>query len=137
METEKSSNKQKEIISYAFWGGISAVLNIGLFQFLVCLGMDYRISNGITLMANRIFCYMTNKLFVFHSKCNNIVELLKEMGSFFCSRIITFFLDYIGVIILVQFIGMVTFWSKIFLAGIVILINYVLSRKVVFRKTDG
>lgn len=61
----KTLKQKQEIIRYIFWGILSTVLNTGLFQVLVLLDVDYRISNIITLIIVKIFCYVTNKLFVF------------------------------------------------------------------------
>ena len=56
--------KKQELISYIFWGVLSSALNVGLFQGLVMAGVDYRISNMVTLVVVKIFCYVTNKWFV-------------------------------------------------------------------------
>lgn len=138
MKTDKDfagiSRTKKELINYIFWGIISTALNIGFFQLLLLLKADYRIANIITLIFIKIFCYVTNKLFVFRSKCDGFVELLKEMGSFFCARLITFLIDYFGVVILVEFIKLDAFWSKVIMAGVVIFANYIFSEKMVFKR---
>ena len=126
----------KEFRDYIIWGVISAVLNVGIFQCLVLIGIEYKIANIITLVFNRIFCYLTNKFFVFHTRCASVGALLKEMLSFFLARMVTFLMDYFGVILMVEVIGMNSLISKIISAVIVIICNYIFSKLIVFRKKD-
>ena len=75
---------------YIIWGAASAVLNIGGFQLLIFMGADYKTANIITLIANRFFCYITNKIFVFRTKCDDWQQLIKEIVLFILARSVTF-----------------------------------------------
>lgn len=123
---------KKEMMRYFFWGVVSSVLNVGLFQGLVMLGIDYRISNIVTLIVVKVFCYITNKWFVFKTPYEGLMPFLKEMASFLVARGVTFILDFAGVMFLVELIGADKFISKCIMAAIVIIVNYVLSKKFVF-----
>lgn len=125
--------KSKEFRDYLIWGVISAVVNIGIFRILVLIGIDYRMSNIVALLINRIFCYITNKLFVFRTRCKNILLLLYEFLVFMTARMITFFLDYFGVIILVEFMKLDSTVSKIITSVLVIISNYTFSKLYVFK----
>lgn len=126
--------KDKELFDYTLWGGISAILNICLFQFFIFIGMTYKVGNIITILIVKLFCYVTNKFFVYHKKCKNITELLREIFSFFSARFATFLLDYFSVVFLVDIIGLSTLLSKIISTITVICINYVFSKRI-FSKT--
>ena len=125
---------KKEMMRYFFWGVASSVLNVGLFQGLVVLGIDYRISNVVTLIVVKVFCYITNKWFVFKTPYEGLVPFLKEMVSFAVARGLTFLLDFAGVMFLVELVGAGKFISKCIMAVIVIIVNYILSKKYVFRR---
>lgn len=125
---------KKEMMRYFFWGVASSVLNVGLFQGLVVLGIDYRISNVVTLIVVKVFCYITNKWFVFKTPYEGLVPFLKEMVSFAVARGLTFLLDFVGVMFLVELVGAGKFISKCIMAVIVIIVNYILSKKYVFRR---
>lgn len=125
---------KKEMMRYFFWGVASSVLNVGLFQGLVVLGIDYRISNVVTLIVVKVFCYITNKWFVFKTPYEGLVPFLKEMVSFTVARGLTFLLDFVGVMFLVELVGAGKFISKCIMAVIVIIVNYILSKKYVFRR---
>ena len=123
---------KEELVQYIIWGILSSILNIGLFQVLMILRIDYRVANGITLVVVKVFSYITNKLFVFKTPYNSIYFLLKEISSFFLARGVTFILDFVGVMLLVEFFHWRAFWSKCFISTIVIILNYILSKKIVF-----
>lgn len=125
--------EKKESVRYIFWGAASSILNIALYSLLVYAGINYQLANFATLITVKLFCYITNKLFVFHTKCENIRELLAEILKFFAARMMTFLMDYFGLILLVEKIGADKFVSKIFLTILVIIVNYCLSKVFVFR----
>lgn len=126
--------QKREIISYIFWGVLSSVLNVGLFQGLVMVGVDYRISNVVTLIVVKVFCYVTNKWFVFKTPYEGLMPFLKEMISFVIARGFTFLLDLLGLMLLVEVIEMDKFLGKCVMTAVVVIVNYILSKKFVFRK---
>ena len=127
-------NKKRKIRDYIFWGAIAFFLNIGMFKVLMLCGFDYRFANILALLFNRIFTYVTNKLFVFKTKCKNYLLLIKEIASFFTARMITLFLDYFGVCLLVEVLDLSALYSKVIVSTVVIITNYFLSEWVVFKK---
>ncbi len=126
--------RRQEIVQYIFWGVVSAVLNIGLFQTLVMLGVNYKWANIGTLIIVKIFCYITNKIFVFKTPFSGLVAVLKELSTFLIARGITSLFDLIGVIVLVEKTGLDTLMSKSVMAIIVIVMNYILSKMYVFKR---
>ena len=116
---------KKELYSYIFWGVLSTILNIGLAQFAVWSGIDYKISNAITLVVVKVFCYFTNKIFVFKTPFGSFHKFITEIVRL---------VDYFGVILLVEVMKQSFFFSKCALSVIVIVLNYILSKKMVFHK---
>ena len=55
MQGRDKQVKKKELYSYVFWGVLSTILNIGLAQLVVWSGIDYKISNAITLVIVKVF----------------------------------------------------------------------------------
>ena len=122
----------KEIILYLIFGVGTTVVNILIYRLLLTV-VDYRISNLIALVGARLFAYITNKLFVFKSKCNSFKELLLEFARFLIARGATGLLDYFGLIAAVELFHLDRIWSKYVLQAIVIVLNYILSKKAVFN----
>ena len=125
---------KKQLYSYIFWGVLSTVLNIALAQFTVWCGVDYKIANIITLVVVKIFCYFTNKFFVFKTPFESFSKFTIESIRFIFARLLTFLGEYFGVIGLVEIVQISFFFSKSIMSAIVIVLNYILSKKLVFRK---
>ena len=119
------------MLRYGCFGLATTAVNIVVYQTLL-LFLDYRISNLIAILASKLFAYMTNKRFVFHSKCSNKRELLQEICRFILARGATGLLDYFGLIIAVDVFHLNRVWSKYGIQVIVIILNYVLGKKAVF-----
>ena len=126
--------KKKELYSYIFWGVLSTILNIGLAQLVVWSGIDYKISNAITLVVVKIFCYFTNKIFVFKTPFGSFSKFITVIARFIFARWLTFLVDYFGVILLVEVLKQSFFLSKCLLSAVVIVLNFILSKKMVFHK---
>ena len=127
-------NKHKEFIKYGFWGGVTTLLNLLLYWLLIKIGLDYTISNIITLIVIKTLCYFVNKIFVFKTKCKNKKDLSKEVIKYILSRLFTMALDYFGVILFVEVFRVDKIISKAIVLVLVVLINYFLCKKYVYKK---
>ena len=125
---------KREMTQYVIWGALSAVLNVGLFQILILGSVDYRIANLITIIVVKIFCYVTNKFFVFRTPYEGLKVLLKEMLAFIFARGVTSILDYVGVLVLVELFKCQEMFSKCVMAVVVVVVNYIFSKFFVFKK---
>jgi putative flippase GtrA len=126
--------KHKEFIKYGFWGAITTLLNLFLYWLLIKVGIDYTISNIITLITIKTLCYFVNKIFVFKTKCKSKKELSKEVIKYILSRLFTMALDYFGVILFVEVFRVDKIISKMIVLVIVVLVNYFLCKKYVYKK---
>ena len=127
----------RETITYAIFGALGSVLNVGMFHGLLVAGMEYKLANIITLITVKLALYICNKNFVFKSKCENFIELAKEFGRFVFWRGATMILDYVGLILLVEMAHMNKTLGKVIVTVLVIVINYVAGKKHVFKKKDS
>ena len=130
----KIFNKYKEFISYGIWGGVTTLLHILLFWLLLRIGIKYYIANIITLITIKALAYIINKVFVFKSKCKNNKELGIEIIKYIISRLFTMIIDYVGLIILVEVFRLDEMIGKVIVLIIVVIINYILCKKYVYKK---
>lgn len=135
MDFKRLINKliNRETILYAVFGVLTSLLNYYLFKVLLELGMDYKIGNLITLIVVKLAAYICNKNFVFKSHCQSFLELCKEVLRFVFARGATALIDYFGLILLVELFRFDKLYSKIFVTVLVIVINYVVGKKHVFK----
>lgn len=125
--------KHKEFINYGFWGSVTTLLNLLLYWILIKLGMPYTLSNIITLITIKTLCYFVNKILVFKTKCKNKKELSKEVIKYILSRLFTMSLDYFGVILFVEVFEIDKIISKAVILVVVVLVNYLICKKYVYK----
>ena len=126
-----------ETILYGIFGIATSILNIALFSVLIWMNMNYKLANFITLIITKLAAYVCNKKWVFKSKSPNFRELMKEFERFLIAREATMILDYIGLILLVELIGIDEIYGKIATTIVVIIINYFVGKGYVFRKQNN
>ena len=122
-----------ETISYLFWGMATTLVNVGLFEGLFRLGLNYIIANAIALVSAKIFAYFTNKKYVFKSHCHSKKELCEEIVRFAAARGFTMLVDFVLLIVLVDYFMTDPSYGKIITTIIVIILNYLLSKFLVFK----
>lgn len=128
-------NKTKEVLWYGFFGVLTTLINIVSFYFLDKAGMDVYIANLFAWILSVLFAFVTNKLFVFHSKSMQVSVFLKEMFSFFFFRLLSLGIDMGGMFVCLNFLSMGKMISKVFMNVIVIIANYIFSKLFVFKKS--
>lgn len=127
-----------EAFMYLFIGGCTTLVNLVVFSVLTygtSLGssdLGITISNVISIVSSILFAYVTNKLFVFHSKTNSFKELLYEMGKFIGARIATLVIEVGGVWLAVSVIGQDKMIGKLETQVLVVIGNYFISKFLVF-----
>lgn len=126
----------KSILSYGFFGVCTTLLN--LLVYYICyerMGIANVVSTCIAWVVAVIFAYFTNKIYVFESKSFEASLVLREMWKFFGVRFLTGVLD-----VIIMFVGVDVLHGNATLCKIgsnilVIIINYVASKLVIFNRT--
>ncbi len=128
--------KYKEVINYLVFGGLATVVNfVSYFIFARLLGVEEVISSGLSWFCSVLFAYITNKLFVFESKTENLKTFFKEMISFFVARIVSGALCDVGTFaVMVKVLHINDIFSKIVTQIMVVIMNYFFSKLIVFKK---
>lgn len=122
-----------EIFWYVFFGALTTLINTVAYWILYYgISVSNTTSTIISWLLAVVFAYVTNKLWVFE-KGNK--STLKEATEFFLSRISTGILDllimYVGVELLLFEGGIIKILSNV----VVIILNYLLSKLFVFKKS--
>lgn len=127
----------REFISYAVFGVLTTIANIFIFKLLFeQLGMAYGIANIIAVLTAKVLAYITNKLFVFRHRCANAKELLLEIVKYVFARGFTGLIDIFGMFFAVELLHADEMLTKYVIQVIVIILNYILGKKIVFRSAD-
>ena len=133
--------KYKETILYLVFGGLTTLINIVAFwalNKLLVLSMDkdtaLMVSNAAAWVISVLFAFITNKLFVFESKSLKSALLLKELVLFVGARLFSGALDMGIMYLFVTVLSFNEMLIKILSNILVIIINYVLSKLIIFKK---
>ena len=123
-----------DIISYLFFGVLTTVVNYVIY--LPCLNLLHlsaAVSNCIAWVVAVLFAYVTNKPFVFRSYDWSMATVIPEFGKFIATRISSGVLETAILFIAVDTLGGNGNIWKIITQVLVIIINYVGSKLLVFR----
>lgn len=127
--------KYKSVISYLFFGVCTTVINMATYYLCYNVsGIPNVPSTMIAWVVAVVFAYITNKLFVFDSKSFKADVLVREVASFFGCRLLTGILDVIIMYVAVDVMDMNSTLWKLVSNVLVIILNYVASKLVIFKK---
>lgn len=140
--------KYKEIVMYLIFGVLTTLVSwVSYAVFVWILGSFIQNGTVLASVANVLswivavaFAYITNKLWVFESKSFAPSVLIKEIGTFVGSRLLTGCLEWFGVPLLMlvglnqTIFGIEGMVAKIAISVLVVIGNYVLGKLLVFRK---
>lgn len=122
----------RELVLYVFFGTLTFLVNLfSYFFFKELLGINYLISNVLAWFFSVLFAYITNRIWVFESRSPNI---LKEASLFFGGRIFSGVVDTALMYLFIDVLTLGDAISKIVVQIIVIILNYVFSKLIVFKK---
>ena len=140
----------RETILYIIFGVATTVVNYVVFYLLYNIFWHQRNSlgaNAVAFIAAVIFAFVVNKIFVFQSKSWHMDTLKQEIPSFLAARIGSFGIEEAGLFISERILklggvaaltlgNVVLDWItivKLALAFVVIVINYIFCKLLVFR----
>ena len=127
--------KYREIITYLFFGFVTTAVNYGVYALLVRgFHMDVVPANIIAWIVAMVVAFVTNKLWVFESKAHDIKTLAKEFIEFAIARLITLGIETLLLWIFVDKLGANDLIMKIITNVIVVILNYIFSKFIIFRK---
>ena len=150
----KNNKKTKEIVLYIIFGILTTLVNWIIYALLANIfSFSILVCNAISWAGAVAFAFVTNKIWVFESRSWNIRTVIQESIAFLASRAMTGIIEIFGVPLLsltgfdnifygiaekmhlsFQFFYTKGIYSKAALAVIVIILNYVFSKLLVFRE---
>ncbi len=124
--------RYEHYILYIIFGVLTTIVNFVVFGTLIKFIDNLLIVNTIAFVVAVLFAYFTNNKYVFkEEKEKNLKEKINKIIKFYSTRITTFIIETAILYILV-FIGLKDIVAKILVAIIVIILNYLLSKWIVF-----
>lgn len=126
--------KYKDILLYGIFGVLTTVVNIATYWVAAHpLGLSVMVSTVIAWIAAVLFAYVTNRKWVFHSQAQGTKEIVRELVSFFACRLATGVVDWACMFIFVDLLHFNDVIIKAAANVLVIILNYVASKLVIFK----
>ena len=125
--------KYAEQISYVFFGGLTTLVNFGVFALCFhVLHLDTVPANVVAWIVSVLFAYITNRIWVFRSEKTGKRAILRESIAFFTARGVTLVLETALMYLFIDWLGLNDLIVKILAQLFVVVLNYFLS-KLIFR----
>lgn len=125
----------KDVIFYAIFGVLTTLVNIISFWVSAhALHFATMTSTIMAWMVAVLFAYLTNRKWVFHSTATNTSDIVKEIISFFSCRLATGIVDWICMFLFVDCLQWNDMVIKFGANVLVIILNYVASKLLIFKK---
>lgn len=120
---------------YVVFGGVTTIVNYGVYAlFYYPFKLSGSVSNIIAWVLSMLVAFVTNKIWVFESKSWKPTLALRELGEFALGRLLTGVLETAAIAIFVDTLHQNAIFWKIVTSIIVIIVNYIVSKLIVFRK---
>ena len=127
--------KYRFIIFYGIFGVLTTIINVVTYGVLYnVLNITNVISTIIAWVVAVLFAFVTNKIWVFESKTFERKLFILELQKFFGCRIATGLLDVGIMFIGVDILNGPAILLKLFANILVIVLNYIMSKFIVFKK---
>lgn len=130
--------KYREIVMYLVFGVLTTLVSIVSYYIFTNTflntenAIQLQTANVLSWILSVTFAYVTNKFFVFKSQGN----IVKEAVKFYSSRIGTLVFEMVAMYLLVTVLKLSDLLSKVFVQFAVIVLNYVLSKLIIFREKN-
>lgn len=130
--------KYEEVISYLFFGGLTTLVNYA--TYLPCyniFGISGAVSNVVSWCTAVTFAFLTNKPFVFKSHDWSAKVVIPELTKFVGFRLGSGILETGIIFVTVDCLGWNGNIIKLITSVVVVILNYIASKLLVFRKKRG
>lgn len=132
---EKFYKKNKEMLLYLLFGGLTTIVSIGSYAwFNVGMHINELIANIISWIFAVTFAYITNKIWVFQSNATGFSGVCQEMAKFYGGRLTTLAIEELVLFIFITLLHGNSVLVKFAAQIIVLVLNYIISKIFVFKK---
>lgn len=125
----------KEVLLYLLFGGLAFVVSIGTYAFFnVTVGINELVANILSWIITVAFAFLTNRVWVFNAPTKSAAEFMQQIISFFGGRVITLVIEEVILLVFITLLRFASMPVKVVAQVVIIVLNYVISKVLVFRK---
>ena len=138
----KLYKKYEEIINYLIVGVLTTVVSIATYLLFANTflaeksDLDIQIANVLSWICAVTFAYITNRIFVFKSHVKGKKQI-KEACNFVLARVFSLIVDMLMMYVMYSLMHIDDTIAKLVVQVVVTILNYVLSKIIVFKKSSN
>ncbi|MGM9627267.1 MAG: GtrA family protein [Faecousia sp.] len=127
--------KYWDVVTYLFFGVLTTVVNYLIYLPVYnLLGLTAAVSNAIAWVVAVAFAYLTNKPFVFRSHDWSAKTVVPELTKFVGCRLASGVMETVILFVTVDLLGWNGNLWKLVTSVLVVILNYLASKLLVFKK---
>ncbi len=129
--------RKKELFLYLFFGVLTTV--VSYIVFIICnyqLGIGELVSTTISWIISVVFAFFTNRIWVFCAPTKTVSAFLKQLVLFYSGRLISYGVEMLIIWGFVTMLGFEAWLIKLLANIIVIVLNYIISKVVIFKNKN-
>lgn len=127
----------RETISYLIFGVLTTIINYVVYYGLRFFGVHYLVANTVAWIAAVAAAYVTNKLWVFESKSWAPAVVAREVVLFAAARVISLGAETAFMALTVEVLHFDDRIMKLVAEVFVVILNYVFSKLIIFKKKES
>ena len=128
----------RELMCYGIFGLFTFLISIFTYAlFTEKFGWNVLVANALSWIFATAFAFITNRRYVFVSHASGFKEFSKQLWSFSAGRLATLGIEEVMLYVFITKLGLPNMLIKFCSQFIVIALNYVFSKLIVFRKKSA
>ncbi len=127
--------RYREMWLYAFFGAGTFLINFFVYSFFTeWIDLGVLIANAIAWIFATLFAFFTNRRWVFVSHAIGIIAFFLQLGSFCMGRLLTLLIEEAMLYFMIERQGFPNMLVKFCSQIIVVILNFIISKWIVFRR---
>lgn len=128
--------RYREVLLYLFFGAVTTFVSFAVFWlFHEKIGWNEHPANLVAWVSAVLVAFFTNRAWVFSAGREvRGRSFFLQIGEFYLSRVASFGVEEAIIAVFVTWLGLSAMWVKAVASVVVVLLNYILSKFIVFRK---
>lgn len=129
--------KNESVMLYLIVGAMTTAVSV-IFQYIpLLMGFPTEVNTTVSWIFAATFAFFTNKAWVFKNEERTKKDWLSQAAAFYGARLATYFLELSFMSFTVRVLEQNEYVMKLIAQVFILIINYIFSKLVVFRKKDG
>jgi len=124
--------KNQKLITYAFFGGMGVLSDVGVYSLFIFAGINYQFANASGYLVGTLLSFFLNRHYTFKVKDKVIQRLLTFLLVAFIGYLSSAFLLYV----LVEYLGIDAILAKVLTLFFVLIIQFTLNKKITFKSDN-